>query len=345
MDNLLDLIKRASTSEADGRSRMEAVHTLKSAALTRWDVQALTAAVENEENPAYRAAAAQVLGYHMAHEMVRELEPVLMERVKREQDPGVLRALAFALRDRDGTRSLLSHRRPEVREEAMLGIPLSGDSLRALLDHFFQCRDGNDKARIAGRFRGAPIGVLGEIVDFLLSGDIPEGGGFAADVEVLLEPFPQEDIFQELAVREEEIRRTHREIWPGIRRRERRRALVEVSRKLILDGPSPGLLEHLLRRLRDEESFYHENVRFLRQVFGGAKPEVLPGLMSSFRKLGEEARGGALIRLAEMLSVVFRALPSCREESEALLQAWAKLAPEVGLRLYHRRLQAPRATN
>lgn len=344
MDTLSDLIRQASAAEANGRARMEAVQALKAVRLSKWDVQALCAALEREEHPAHRAAAVQVLGYHRISEAMPEVVGLLLELAGRERDPGVIRAVAFALRHREEVCALLDHARPEVQDEAILGVPLSGAPLKALLDHFFRCRDGGRKVRIAARLRGAGAGTLHEIVEFLLTADLPEGGGLAADVEVLLEVFPQEDLFQHVASEEEEITRTHREIWSGIRRRERKRMLMEVSRKVILEGPSLSLLNLLLRRLRDEESFHHRNVRFLRQVFNRLRPADGPALLASFRRLGEQARGAALMRLAEILAVVSRALPDRRAEADALLRSWAQVAPEVGLRMYHLRLQTPHRT-
>lgn len=341
MDNLSDLIRQASAAETDGHVRMEAVQALKSARLSKWDVQALCVALEREEHPAHRAAAAQVLGYHRTPETLPEVAGLLIELARRERDPGVLRAVAFALRGREEVCALLDHARPEVRDEAALGVPLSGVFLNTLLDHFFRCRDGVLKAKVAARLRGVGTSTLSEIVEFLLTADLPEGGGLAADVEVLLEALPQEDLFQHVAAEDEEITRTHREIWSGIRRRERKRMLMDVYRKAILEEPSIGLLNVLLRRLRDEESFHHRNVRFLRQVFGKVRPADGPALLGSFRRLGEQARGAALLRLAEVLSVVPRALPDRLAEADALLRSWAQVAPEIGLRMYHLRLQAP----
>lgn len=341
MDNLSDLIRQASAAETDGHVRMEAVQALKSARLSKWDVQALCAALEREEHPAHRAAAAQILGYHRIAENLPEIAGLLLELAGRERDPGVTRAVAYALRNREEACALLDHARPEVRDEAILGVPLSGAPLKALLDHLFRCRDGGQKVRIAARLRGAGASALREIAEFLLTADLPEGGGMAADVEILLEAFSQEDLFQHLASEEEEITRTHREIWSGIRRRERKRILMEVSRKVILDEPSLGLLNLLLRRLRDEESFHHRNVRFLRQVFGKARPADGPALVASFRRLGEQARGAALMRLAEVLAVLSKTLPDRRAEADALLRSWAQVAPEVSLRMYHLRLQTP----
>ena len=321
---------------------MEAVQALKAARLSKWDVQALCAALEREEHPAHRAAAGQVLGYHRTLEALPEIAGLLLELAGRERDPGVIRAIAFALRNRAEVCALLDHARPEVRDEAILGVPLGGAPLKALLDHFFSCRDGGRKARIAARLRGAGTGTMNEIVEFLLTADLPEGGG--ADVEVLLETFSQEDLFQHLASEEEEITRTHREIWSGIRRRERKRMLMEVSRKIILEDPSPGLLNLLLRRLRDEETFHHRNVRFLRQVFGKVRPVDGPALLASFRRLGDQARGAALMRMAEMLAVISKVLPDRQAEADALLRSWAQVAPEVSLRMYHLRLQTPHRT-
>ena len=344
MDNLSELIPQASATEPDGHIRMEAVQALKAERLSRWDVQALCAALEREEHPAHRATAAQVLGYHRIPAAMPEIAGLLLELTRRERDPGVVRAIAFALRGREEVCALLSHPRPEVQEEAILGISPSGAPLKTLLEFFFRCRDGAQKARIAARLRAAGPAALRETVEFLLNADLPEGAGLAADVEALLEHLPQEELFLLVASEEEEITRTHREIWSGIRRRERKRLLVEVHRKLILEDPSPGLLALLLRRLRDEEPFHHRHVRFLRQVFGRVRPAHGPALMADFRKLGEQARGGALSRLAEILAVVAKALPDRQAETDALLRAWAQVAPEVGLRMYHLRLQSPRGT-
>ncbi len=341
MDNLTDLIHKASSAEPDGHVRMEAVQALKSARLSKWDVQALCTALEREEHPAHRAVAAQILGYHRTLETLPEIAGLLLELAGRERDPGVMRAIAFALRNREEVCTLLDHARPEVRDEAILGVPLAGAPLKVLLDHFFRCRDGGRKARIAARLRGAGAGTLNEIAEFLLTADLPEGGGMAADVEVLLEAFSQEDLFQHLASEEEEITRTHREIWSGIRRRERKRMLMEVSRKAILEGPSLSLLNLLLRRLRDEEAFHHRNVRFLRQVFGKVRPADGPALVASFRRLGDQARGAALMRMAEILAAISKVLPDRRPEADALLRSWAQVAPEVNLRMYHLRLQTP----
>jgi hypothetical protein len=185
---------------------------------------------------------------------------------------------------------------------------------------------------------------LSEIVEFLLTADLPEGGGLAADVEVLLEALPQEALFHHVIPEEEEITRTHREIWSGIRRRERKRMLMDVYQKVILEAPSPGLLNLLLRRLRDEVAFHPRHVRFLRQVFGRVRPADGPALVASFRRLGEQARGAALMRLAEILTVISKTLPDRRAEADALLRSWAQVAPEVGLRMYHLRLQTPHRT-
>ncbi len=342
MDDIEDFIKRASCSETDGRARMKAVHVLKSASLSTRDAESLCGFLEKADDPNHRAAAAQVLGHHRKAGSDPEILGHLIERSTRERDPGVLKAIAFALRGRDEVCRLLEHPRPEVSLEAVFGAPLTGRSLKGLLGHFFHCRDGAQKAKIATRFQGVGTAVLREIVEYLHSAELPDGGGIAADLEILLETFPQEDIFPIVAEKEGDINGLQNGRSSGFKDRSRRRMVMEVYRKVVLDSPSLDLLIVLLRRLRDEESFYHENVRFLRQIFGKVMTRDCRSLLAWFKKLGKERRGSPVLRMAEILSIVSRAHPNIRGEANILLKAWAQETPEVNLRIYHLRLQTAR---
>ena len=329
---LADLVRRASET-APGPARMAAVQALKQTPVRQQTAHILCDCVGEGEHPAWRATAAQVLGYHRAAVRFEELQGALLEHARGEADPLVVKAIVFALRDTEATIPLLDHPDVTVVTEAVLGIPLSDAGYSAILDLFLRGAGAAVEALILKRL-GESDGAPEKVVSFLLTAELGDGDGESAPrISRVFGALPQGALFEALTGAGEELNRTYRDIWPGLRRRERKRELMEsFEDRLRRDGASGPLVDALVRAIACEDAFLEAHFRFIRSLFCVLDPEAARATVScAVRVAGGTSREG-MTRLAEALVALARAVPSVLPDVQQALAAWEVKLPGVQLR-------------
>ena len=317
---------------------MAAVATLRSMRLGQREAHLLCEMAQDAPQPAWRAAAAQVLGYHRVALSFPEIQNVLVGHAQQEPDLVAQKALVYALRDTEAVLSLLDLKHPTAVVEAALYAPPTDAGWHALLGRFFVSGDARVDAAILGRIESELEGTPRALA-YLLESDFPEP---CADLEErvsrLLGALDQGAVFGALAEDGEPIRRTYGEIWSGIRRRERRRALVGIFEGLVArDGFTEGLGESLVHRTASEEGFLDQNLRFVKALLVSLDGPVARRMLELARGASEGPREEAA-RLARFLVVLSGAVPDVAVEVQELLSRWEALLPGVGLKAYHARL-------
>ena len=194
---LAGLVRRASET-APGPARMAAVRALKQTPVRQQTAHILCECVGEGDHPAWRATAAQVLGYHRAAVYFAELQGALLKHARGEADPLVVKAIAFELRDTDALLSLLDHSDVVVVTEAALGVSLSDGGYSAVLDLFFRGAGDVVEARILKRL-GESEDAPEKVVSFLLTAELGDGeGGSAPRISRLFGALPQGALFEAL---------------------------------------------------------------------------------------------------------------------------------------------------
>ncbi len=334
------LVRQASETEA-GDERMAAVAELKAMRMCQQVAHVLCDCVRTGAHPAWRATAAGALGYHGAAAAFPELQEALLAHAREEPDLVVAKAIAFALRDTQEALALLDHGQVGVAAEAVLGVTLSEVGWTALMARFFDGVDGQVEALMLRRVQAGEEAVA-RVVSFLLTADFPEDRvGLTPRVFRLFGALPQPALFAALVGVEEEIRRTHKEIWPGIQRRGRKRALMEIFEDRVReDGASEALLEALLERTVEDEGFWDRYLRFVRSLLRTLDAEGTDVVMDRVERIAGEINREEIARLAEFLVALVQAVPATGLRVQKVLGRWEAILPGVQVKAFHARLGA-----
>ncbi len=337
-DESLRTLVRAASETTAGVERMAAVGRLRTRRLGQREAHLLCEMAQKSPQPAWRAAAAQVLGHHRAAAAFPEIQDLLADHAQKEPDLVAQKALAFALRDTEAALSLLNLRHPTAAVEAVLFSPSTDAGWDAVLERFFGEEDGQVDAAILSRIGSEPGGAARALV-YLLESDFPETCNHLEErVSLLLGVLDQGAVFEVLAEDGDPIRRTYGEIWSGIRRRERRRALVGIFEGLVRqNGFEEGLAEALVVRTASEEGFLDRNLRFVKALLVSLDGLSSRRVLDLATCIPEGPREEAA-RLARFLVVLSGAVPDVAVEIQELLGRWEALLPGVGLKAYHARL-------
>jgi len=337
-DALEALVRRASETEAGGE-RMAAVAALKAMRMRQRAAHVLCNYVRAGAHPAWRATAAGVLGYHKAASVFLELQEGLLAHGQQERDRVVAKTIAFALRGTPRVLALLDHGQAGVVAEAVLGAPLSEAGWTALLGRVFEGVDGEVEALILRRVQ-AERGAARQVAPFLMRADFPEARGDPTPrVFRLFGVLPQADLFAALTGAEEEIQRTYKEIWPGIRRRERTRALMKIFEDRVRnDGASEALIEALIERIVVDDGFYARYLRFVRSLLRTLDAEGTDVVVDRVVRIADEVNREEIARLAEFLVTLTRAMPAAGQRVLEVLGRWEAVLPGVQVKAFHARL-------
>jgi hypothetical protein len=331
-------IARASEG-AENIERLEAVAFLKGINLRQVTALDCLEIVEKGEQPAWRATAAQVLGYHGAAVRFAELAPRLALRVDREPDLLVKKSIAFALGGTENVADLLECSDQEVVAEAVLGMLFSTCGWRKMLLKLFSGVDTETEGVMIRRMQQVQDHAI-SLITFLMEEEFPEAWGDPSPrVFRLFGDLSQSDLFLAIADAEEGISRTYRDIWPGIWRRERKRTVMEIfAERVEKDGAS----EELMRTVKDVVSlngeFYIKNRRFILQVVKVLDVEDARRLLDLASEASGELTGEGASRLAEVLAFSSRAYEELRGPVQELVAKWEAIQPGLGLKAFHARL-------
>ncbi len=338
---MLEALVRQASETGAGDERMAAVAELKAMRMCHQTAHVLCDCVRTGAHPAWRATAAGALGYHGAAAAFPELQKALLVQAREEPDLVVAKAIAFALRDTQEALALLDHGQVGVATEAVLGATLSEVGWTAFLARFFDGVDGEVEALMLRRIQAEEEAVV-RVVSFLLTADFPEG---RADPTLrvfrLFGALPQPALFAALVGVEGEIRRTYKEIWPGIHRWERKRALMEIFEDRVRrDGASEALLEALLERTVEDEGFCDRYLRFVRSLLRTLDAEGADVVLGRVERIADGISREEVARLAEFLVALAQAVPATGLRVQKALGRWEAILPGVQVKAFHARLGA-----
>ena len=335
----LDQVIKASK----GDHRTNAVNWLKSLHMRQIEAHDCLEIVERGDHPALRATAAQVLGFHRAPQSYSELIPRLLACANAELDLVVRKSIAFSLRGTAELIDLLSHPDQEVVVEATVGMPDSHKALREMLLRFFSGVDVETEKVMTRRFQNVERHA-DVLISFLMNEEFPQSWGDPTPrVLRLFGDLCQSELLLAICGAEESIRRTLQGIWPGIRRRERKRVLMDIFiERVEKDRPAEFLLLTLVRKIAVDSNFYATNRRFLEQILQTMEGKEVAAFLQLAADYEGELQAEGASRLAEVLAFSSRSFEELRIPLENLMAMWEVLQPGLGLKVFHTRLGAGR---
>jgi hypothetical protein len=345
-------VQAASAGQA-AAVRLPAVTALKGAMLRRVDVLALLEAGRNGQDPAWRATAAQVLGFHRSAVTFREIVPELQAMAVREKDPAARRAMVFALRDCEGAAALLSCGDEATAAEAVCALPPTRASWEAMLKVYYSGSgvtvelSEDALIRASSLLETAILARVGQAPDapawtvaFLLAASFPEEAGDPSERTARL--FAELDdaaLLNALLAAPSAVDRTHAGIWPGLARRERRLALIEILVEGMAErGMSTALAVGLVRRIAEDEAFWEGQTRIGRMLLRAARADSARAMLAAAGVAFPKADRMGRRRLVDAMLELGRAVPDAAQEVERLLSTWDEQAPGAGLRARQMRL-------
>ena len=332
-DEEIEALVRQASETTGGPERMVAVSALKQLRLRQHTAHVLCDCVQTAAHPAWRAAAAQALGYHRAAVTYPELQEALADRAQEERDPGVVTAVAYSLRNTEAAVGFLGDERDGVAAEAAVGTPFSETGWMAVLTRIFEgLHEGVED--VLQRRMGAEEDAAERVVSFLMTAEFPESLPYPElCVHKLFRALPQAEVFAALIDAEEEIQRTYREIWSGIWRRERKRTLMEIFVARVQEGgASEALIDAVLTRICGDAAFCDRYFRFVRQLFGALDEDGAGLVAARAGQLAQACDREGVDRLAEALVALGRAVPSVLPEVQRMLAGWEAILPGAQVR-------------
>ena len=330
--DLLELIERATGS---GESCLRAVADLKAMRLRQRMAHELVNLVQEGMHPAVRATAAQVLGYHGAARIFSEIQATLSSCVKEEPDLIAAKSITFALKDTDATWALMRDRRAPVAAEAVLGAPLADAGQEALLGCFFDGPEPEVEQLMLHRVQTGQVDAV-RVVHFLFTANFPESRGDPTPrVERLFHALDPVFLFRALVEAGDDIQRTYQEIWPGIRRRERKRALLEIFEDILRENRVPeGLVREIVTRVGADERFSEKYRRFVQALIKQLDAAGAT-LVDQAEAIGPDAGRDGLSRLGDLLAVLVRWVPETGARIQAVTATWEPILPGVQIKAFH----------
>jgi len=335
-DATLELVRNASEA-GPAVLRMQAVSELKRLPMRQRTAHVLCDYVKHAEHPAWRATAAQVLGFHGAVETFFEIAEVLKTCASEERDPIVVKAITFALKDTEITYSLLRHGYPGVATEAVLSVPASEKGLQSLVRLYLKGAAPSVEVCVLRRL-GEDPGMVGAVISCLMAEELDDDSRLLP----LLRVFPQEVLFDCLICVDEEVTRTYDAIWSGIRRRERKRVLVGVLESRIEEeGVSSQLMDAILSCLLEEDENYEQVNRLMVSILGTLDMIRIRELVERAQLAWQNADQNQRSRLAELFVTLSKTTARVGPEVEEMLASWEAVLPGIQLRAFHARIGKP----
>ncbi len=336
--DLLELIQNASEI-SEGLVRMDAVRRLKQRPLQRMDALALSEFARKAEDPAWRTTAAQVLGFHRVAVSYPDLVDLLRGAATTELDPEARRALVYAVRDTEGAADLIEHPLIDVGLEAVFGLPASETSWSKMLDGYYAGLSATLEARVL-RLIGEPAGAGGWVVGYLQESLFESVSGDPSErTQLLFQHLDQGEVFTALIDAQSKIERTHERIWPGLAKRERKRALLELFTGAVRAvGLRSSLAEAMASRTVAQVDFLAASGRTLRHLLRGLSARDGEQLVLVIAHAFDTAEESGKRRLADLMLIVGRELPDSARTVGAVLSDWRDAPPEVFLKIRQARM-------
>ena len=310
-----------------------AVAQLRAAVPGGAGIRVLSAVVENKSD-ARRLVAAQALGFHRHWLAAKTGEEQLLAWVRGERDPQVGAALVWGLRNREAVQEFLLHRDVGLAREAAFGMPLSENTLPALVTAVLVGQDDVTARVLLEKLGTIQRRQLGTVVDLLVEWPAP------LTVEALtslLERLPQLPLFELL------LERKGMPEWDPQQRggRETDQArnwhqLASLAEKALLKAPGGELIRYLIGQSARDDAFARRHASFLRSAVNNTDTRFGPDLLGDLERLTRAASEDRLARMAQMLLELSHKLDAATgDRADALLEEWKSKSPDLKLKIYH----------
>ena len=330
---LKELIYAASVLNEDS-DRLDAVDALKKQRLTRVAAQMLCDFLGVHEHPAIRTVVAQVLGYHHACVHFPEIYAEILRRSQQERDPLALQALVYALRNTEGVFVFLDHAIEAVAIEAVMGVPVTDEGLRALLGGILRDVSGR-VARAMCTHLARFDGITESVVACLMAESEPIRD-FDQRALLLFDVVPHAPLFDALTDVSGDLERTYQSIWPGIWRREQQRRLLGVFvASVVARGASGALIQLLAERVGLDAHFYNRYIRFVRSLVSRFCAADAQELVVACRRIGAQADRESLSRLSELLVCLAGGEADVTVLVQDTLRHWEQYLPGIQVKAFH----------
>ncbi|MCZ6634545.1 MAG: hypothetical protein O7G87_14155 [bacterium] len=336
--DLPQLVRQASEITPP-KERLEAVARLKQMPMQRPVAHLLCDCVGHMDHPAWRTAAAQALGYHKAGKEFEEVQAQLVEYAQKERDPIVARAIVFALQGSKGAKALLCHSREEVVLEVLFGMSFFQKDLERILEIYFQRSETRILKVILKQVQAGGC-CASVVVRFLMSADgLEDLCSVSGRIFQLFGVLDQSDLFRALIGRTEEIQRTYRDIWTGIRRRERQQELLGIFEDRVReDGASKSFIRAVVEIIgAADEAIFDRYRRALRSLMGAMGLEEALFLIQEAETAGRDMEKAGIGRLAELLVALVRSVPAVAPQAQSVLGQWKVISPGAQVQAFQAR--------
>ena len=295
-------------------------------------IHLLSAVVEDKNDPR-RLVAAQALGYHRHWLAAKTGEEHLLDWARGEQDPEVGAALVWGLRNKEAVHEFLLHRSVGLAREAALGLPVSGNTLSALVTAVLVGRDDVTARVLLEKLGTIQRRHVGTVVDLLVEWPAPVK---ANTLTALLARLPQVPLFELFLERKgmpewdpqqrdgetDQVRNWHQ--------------LASLAEKELLESPGAELVRHLIGQSARNDAFARRHASFLRSAVQNTDAVFGPELIGDLERLTGAASEDRLARMAQMLLELSDKLDGTTgDRAEALLEEWKGKSPDLKLKIYH----------
>jgi len=328
--NLDELLTRAAEGD-DAADRAEAVACLRSLVPSPEGVERLGDILESADD-SRRVVAAQVLGHHRQWLAQTSGLARLVGWARAERDPEVGAALVWGLRNRDAAQEFLLHPILGMAREAAMGVPVAESTIEALVQALVVGRSPDIDRILGDKLRAVRSSLVPAVVDLLLE---QMGGAGSQEITAVVAHLPQVPLFRVF------IQGQGAPQWrPDQTAAESRRArnwhqLAALVESVLLAGPDPELVRHLVSHTARDEAFARRHAAFL-EAAGKSGAAFSPELLHDLSRLTATASNDKLGRLAELLVELSGRLDGdSARRAQALLEDWKARSPDLKLRIYH----------
>ena len=293
----------------------------------------LSAVVENRSD-ARRLVAAQALGFHRRWLAAKTGEEQLLDWVRCERDPQVGAALVWGLRNREAVQEFLLHRDVGLAREAAFGMPVSENTLPALVTAVLVGKDEVTVRVLIEKLGTIQRRQLGTVVDVLVEWPAPLT---AETLTPLLASLPQLPLF-ELFLERKGMPAWDPQRVEGTETDQARNwhQLASLAEKELLRGPGAELIRHLIGQSARNDAFARRHASFLRSAVENTDTRFGPELLGDLERLTRAASEDRLARMAQMLLELSHKLDAgTGDRADALLEEWKSKSPDLKLKIYH----------
>ena len=281
------------------------------------------------EDPAdnRRISAVQVLGYHRSWLASSKIMRRMVGLARKDRDPAVVAALAWALRQCDETAELLSHEESAVAREAALGVPISRQTLASITAVLVAGMPVDVEALLLGKLRSIHPALVRYVIDLML--DLQAGENL---LRTLLAGLPQLPLF-ELFV--EAGQTSSRALAEAGQARAWQR-MARIAAQILQDTPSTELMRYLLSKSGEDESFARRHARFLQRTVQRTDSSLGADLIGHLERLTFRASEDKVARLAQLLVGLSEQLEGdAGHRAALLLEDWKGRSAALKLKIYH----------